>query len=218
MGKNKEIREKVWGRRDYISFFLFSVLVGGAFKESLKIVNDLINKTSFSLSFAYLVTNWANPMLYSVIIFRFYIGNFLYLKWLSENKKSEILWSISFLIMLFQFTILMLMGLSIGSDLISKQKFFWLLFILLSSDLLWILFLYILKQISAKEDNHAAIPKMWFTLNSIGFLFLLISFLIFKENSYSKDSNLFFLVIFFLGLSFIDLHHDFFRLIRKTME
>lgn len=209
---------KAWTRRDYISFFLFSVLVGDAIKESLTNVNGFIEK-KIELSTAY-IAYWALPVIFGITLIRFYIGNTLYLRYLSEEKKAVAIWALSFLIMLFQFTVLTLMSLNLKPDLLSKGKFFWMILILLISDIVWIIILYILKKSKASKSTEykIAIPRIWLLLDIIGTLYLATGYICYSSEIYISDIHLFPMSMIFILLGIIDLYDDFLRVVRPTID
>jgi hypothetical protein len=209
---------KAWTRRDYISFFLFSVLVGDAIKESLTNVNRFIEQ-KFELSMAY-IAFWALPAIFGITLIRFYIGNTLYLRYLSEEKKAVAIWALSFLIMLFQFIVLTLISLNLKPDLLSKGKFFWMVLILLISDIVWIIILYIFKKSKASKsmEYKIAIPRNWLLLDIIGTLYLATGYICYNSEFYTSDIHLFSMSMIFILLGIIDLYDDFLRVVRQTID
>jgi hypothetical protein len=203
-----------WQRREIISTFLFTVMVGHAIENGLNSISGILD--TFSFSFNKLFFFWTVPIIFISTLIRFYIGNMLYLNDLRirlseqkvEKKYEASLWIFTFVIFFIQFSIMTMM--SINMD--KKNTFYFLLIALLCIDICWIGALLVLKnRIRYPKFKFIFVPTDWAKINLCGLIYLII-----REfdpwEFYIVDQYL--IVLVFIAIFVRDIQLDYFRIIK----
>lgn len=189
-------------KRNLLSSFFISLLIGLAFQNMVIIAQDSINNEGVRL----------NNLILSSIFFltglRFFIGNLLHLLSDSFSKLRGGVWLYDLTIIVFQSTIIaFLAGVStVEKSLNSTVDFFNLLIVLYLLDIVWIISQWFLG-IFLISWRRVFIPWVWAVLNTI-LLALIFIIRFITADYYSKNGLILLLIVnliaFIVDVVFVD--------------
>lgn len=167
-------------KRNLLSSFFITLLIGIAFQEMINAVKNPIMVYGVSVNNSFL------GLTFFFVSIRFFIGNQLHLFNKSLLKLSGLLWLYDLMVIIVQSAILIFLGTlcTVDSNINKTLGFVEFLAILFAIDVSWIISQYVMGKI-VKEWKRESIPWIWAKLNSVLLLFILtINYLV--DNIYSE--------------------------------
>jgi hypothetical protein len=175
-------------KRNLISSFFITVLIGIAFKEMIDTIKNPIINNGITINNSFL------GLTFFLVSIRFFIGNQLHLFSDSFLKTPGLLWLFDLIVIIAESIILIFLGglCIVDKNLNIRIGFKEFLVMLFSIDVFWVFTQWLFGKI-IKTWERITIPWDWAKLNGILLVLLLLSDIIF-DNIYS-DLGLVFLMI-----------------------
>lgn len=156
-------------KRNLISSFFITVLIGIAFQEMISTIKTPIINDGMTINNSFL------GLTFFLVSIRFFIGNQLHLFSESFLKSPGLLWLFDLIVIIVQSIILIFLG---GLCIVSKNMntsvgFKEFLVILFSIDVFWLFAQWIMGKLVKKWKRHS-IPWEWAKLNGVLLVFLLL--------------------------------------------
>lgn len=202
-------------RRSLVSYFIFSVVAGGGFIKGLDSFYHMAG--GFALCLDYFKRCWFIPSIFFITLLRFYVGNILHMKISEDNppRSSAFPWVVDFSVIMMQFSLFYLMGVSLNS----VETFLRILLFLCVLDVIWLSFNWLIGKIWDKFCRGKT-PKLWIYLNAVCALFLSYLLFWFNGDLYTDQtlvgiSGITLAFLIFLIAAVIDAFADYYLLLKK---
>lgn len=201
-------------RRSLVSYFIFSVVAGGGFIKGLD--SFYLMAGDFALCWDYFKRCWFIPSIFFITLLRFYVGNILHMKVNEDNppRSSAFPWVVDFSVIMTQFSLFYLMGVSLNS----VETFLRLLLFLCVLDVIWLSFNWLIGKIWGKFARGKTL-KLWIYLNAVCAIFLSYLLFWFDGNLYTDQtlvgiSGITLVFLIFLIAAVIDAFADYYLLLK----
>ncbi len=202
-------------RRSLISYFIFSVVAGGAYIKGLDSFYAMAG--DFALCWDYFKHCWLIPSIFFITLLRFYVGNILHMKVTEDNppKSSAFPWVVDFSVIMMEFSLFYFMGVSLNL----VETFLRLLLFLCILDVIWLSFNWLIGKIWGKFARRKT-PGLWICLNTFCAIFLCYLLFCFDGNLYTDQtlvgiSGITLAFLIFLIAAVIDAFADYYLLLQK---